>query len=134
MNGGVEMMERDAPMLFHKALQRAIGPLDAEHLAHVITVSTSDEFDVELEAMEYEFLLFLLINEIRTVESQDRSFANIETLVNPDDVCSVEPILKHTESWKANENESRQLAAAGVKDRLLQVMLADNPRLLLAHS
>lgn len=122
------MSGRNPPMLFHKALQRAIGPLDAEHLAGVIVVSTSDDVDIELEQMEHEFLLFLIIHQINNYEPDDRSFENIDRLINPDDVSSLEPILKHTESWKkSSRNQLRQLAAAGVKDRLIQVMYADNP-------
>lgn len=129
------MTERKAPMLFHKALQRAIGPLDAEHLAGVIIVSTSDDVDIALEQMEHEFLLFLIIHEINSMEPDDRSFANIEQRINPDDVSSLEPILKHTESWKKGaKNQGRELAAAGVKDRLLQVLLADDPDFIVSGS
>ena len=125
------MIDHKAPMLFHKTLQRAIGPLDAEHIAHVITISTSLDDDLDLEEMEHEFLLFLIINEINNTKPEERSFSNIDKLVNPDDISSLEPILKHTISWKKpNVDNSRELAAAGVKDRLLIVMQADNPNLL----
>ncbi|MBY0548311.1 MAG: hypothetical protein K2W95_13530 [Candidatus Obscuribacterales bacterium] len=122
------MTGSQSPMLFHKALQRAIGPLDAEHLAQVIIISTTED-DLGTEALEYEFLLFLIIHEIRSTESDQRSFKNIDNLINPDDPSNLEAILKHTDAWKQpNEDNLREMVLAGIKDRLMVVMLADDPR------
>lgn len=123
------MTENASPKLFHKALQRAIGPLDAEHLAHVIIISTTED-DLGTELLEHEFLLFLIINEIRTTEPEQRSFKNIDNLINPDDPGNLEPILKHTDAWRQpNEDNLREMVLAGIKDRLMVVMLADEPSL-----
>jgi hypothetical protein len=122
------MSELESPGLFTKALQKSLGPLDAEHLAHVIMLATSEE-DLGMEHMEQEFLLFLLIHEIRNTEPDLRSFRNIDGMIDPDDLSSVESALKYTEAWKETEENSREMALAGVKDRLMSVMLADNPEL-----
>lgn len=116
----------EPPMLFQKVLERALGPLDAQHLAHVITIATSSDGDLSFELMEHEFLLFLLIHEIKHKAPVDRSLRGIYDLLNPDDVSPLAPILQHTDGWKQpNDDQGREMAIAGVKDRLEIVLLAD---------
>lgn len=116
-------------MLFQKTLERANGPIDAEHVAYVIMLATSDDLvDAQQEQAEQDFLLLLLINEIRHKKPQARSFGNIYELLKADATAAVEPILKFSDFWKASGSDrSRQLALASVRDRLLQVLLADDP-------
>ncbi|MBX9687152.1 MAG: hypothetical protein K2X27_10645 [Candidatus Obscuribacterales bacterium] len=123
-------METAHPRLFEKALQRALGPLDAEHLAHVIIISTSEEPDPDLEIMEHECLLFLIINEIRNTDAENRSFAKIEQSLSPENPGSLEGVLKHTDSWqKAKSRGELELLVACIKERLQVVVRENNPQL-----
>ena len=115
-------------MLFQKALARANGPLDAEHMAHVIVLATSAEgLDPTQEQAEHDYLLILLIHEIRTQAPDLRSFENLYELLNAGDSSAIEGILKISEFWKNADDDLRIKAVLGVKARLLQVLLADDP-------
>jgi hypothetical protein len=116
-------------MLFQKALSRANGPIDAEHIAYVIALATADDVIDELqEQAEQDFLLLMLIDEIRRKKPEARSLKNIYDLLNQDDTGAVELILRMSEFWKkAANDEFRQLAVAGLKDRPVEVLMADDP-------
>lgn len=115
------------PMLFQKALERANGPIDAEHFAYLIVLATSDELDEKQEQAEHDYLLIMLIHEIRHKEPNVRSFENIYELLNGGDVNAIESILKISEFWKKADDALRTKAVLGVKKRLLQVLLEDDP-------
>lgn len=116
------------PMLFQKALTRAIGPLDAEHFAFLIVLATSEEsLDAKQEQTEHDYLLILLIHEIRQRAPEDRSFENIYELLNGGNVNEIETILKISEFWKNADVDLRTKAVLGVKARLLQVLTEDDP-------
>lgn len=116
------------PMLFQKALARAYGPIDAEHFVHLIVLATSvDSIDAKQEQAEHDFLLILLIAEIRQREPEDRSYENIYELLNGSNASAIEATLKISEHWKNADDEFRAKAVLGVKKRLLQVLLEDDP-------
>ncbi len=116
-------------MLFQKALERANGPMDAEHIAYVIILATSDDsLDAEQELAEMDFLLLLLVNQIRQKEPQERSFENVYELLTEDQFKAVEAILRISEFWKtAKDSEYLKETIARVKARLLRVLLSDDP-------
>ena len=116
------------PMLFQTALARANGPIDAQHFAHLIVLATSDEnLDAKQEQAEHDYLLVLLIHEIRNRQPENRSYENIYELLNGGDVSTIESILKISEFWKNADDELRTKAVLGVRSRLLQVLLEDDP-------
>jgi hypothetical protein len=118
----------NTPSLLHTALTRANGPIDAEHFAYLIVLATSDEnLDAKQEQAEHDYLLILLIHEIRHRQGEERSFENVYELLNGGDVSEIEKILKISEFWKNADDELRTKAVLGVKARLLQVLLADDP-------
>lgn len=118
-------------MLFQKALTRAIGPLDAEHFSHLIVLATSDaDLDPQEELAEHDFLLILLIYEIRNREPEERSFENVYELLNGSNGSTIESILKISDHWINGSVESRTRAVLGVKARLLKVLLADDPNFM----
>jgi hypothetical protein len=121
--------QNPAPMLFHKALQKADGPIDADHVSYVIALATADDvIDVQQEKAEQDFLLLLIIDEIRRNKPQARSFKNIYQLLKNVDDAAIEMVLKQSEYWKkAPSEEFKELAMAGVQDRILEVLLADDP-------
>jgi hypothetical protein len=116
-------------MLFQRALSRANGPIDAEHIAYVIMLATGDDdIDAQQEQAEQDFLLLLLMDEIRRKKPQVRSFENILELLRQDDCGAVEFILKISQFWTdASYQQFRQPALNGIKTRLLQVLRADDP-------
>lgn len=115
-------------MLFHTALTRANGPIDAEHFAYLIVLATSDEnLDAKQEQAEHDFLLLLLISEIRQKQPNERSYENIYELLNGGDVNAIEGILKISEFWKNTDDALKTKAILGVKKRLLQVLTEDDP-------
>lgn len=117
-----------SPMLFQKALTRANGPIDAEHFSHLIVLATSDDsLDAKQEQAEHDYLLILLIHQIRHQEPEQRSFENVYELLNAGNVGEIESILKISEFWKNADDSLRTKAVLGVKKRLLQVLLADDP-------
>lgn len=116
------------PMLFQKALSRANGPIDAEHFAYLIVLATSDEnLAVEQEQAEHDFLLILLIDEIRKKQPDLRSFENIFELLNGGNAAAIESILKISEFWKNSNDELKTKAILGLKARLLKVLIEDDP-------
>ncbi len=128
MNLSVELPRT---MLFQKALENANGPIDAEHIAYVIMLSTADNnVDANQEAAELDYLLLLLIHQIRHKEPEDRSFENIYETLKEDDFSTVQSILKISEHWKTAKTELKEQSISGVKARLLRVLLADDPAFL----
>lgn len=116
------------PMLFQKAFVRANGPIDAEHFAYLIVLATSEaSLDPKQEQAELDYLLILLIHQIRHTEPELRSYENIYELLNGGNVSEIESILKISEFWKNADDSLRTKAVLGVKKRLLQVLLADDP-------
>lgn len=116
------------PMLFQRALERANGPIDAEHFSYLIVLATSkDELDANQEQAEHDYLLILLIHEIRNKQPDARSFENIYELLSGGDVNAIEAILKISEFWKNANDDLRTKSVLGVKSRLLQVLIADDP-------
>ncbi|MBX9720617.1 MAG: hypothetical protein K2X81_04390 [Candidatus Obscuribacterales bacterium] len=116
-------------MLFQKALERANGPMDAEHIAYVIMLATGDDSaDAKQELIEMDFLLLLLVNQIRMHQPAERSFENIYELLTDDQFKDIEAILRISEFWKSAKNvEALGRSIAKVKARLLRVLLADDP-------
>lgn len=118
-------------MLFQKALERANGPLDADHIACVIMLATSDEeVNValqQLEQAEYDYLLILLIHQIRHNKPMLRSYENIFEVLSSGDEGAIESILKISEYWKTGSPEFRRRAIDGVRGRLLKVLLSEDP-------
>ena len=116
------------PMLFQTALTRANGPIDAEHFAYLIVLATSDEnFDAKQEQAEHDYLLLLLIHEIRQKQPNERSYENIYELLNGGDVNAIEGILKISQFWNNTDDALKTQAVLGVKKRLLQVLTEDDP-------
>ncbi len=118
-------------MLFQKALERANGPLDADHIACVIMLATSEE-EVnaalqQIEQAEYDFLLILLIHQIRHNKPMLRSYENVFEILSQGDDKAIEAILKISEYWKSGSPEFRRRVIEGVKGRLLKVLLSEDP-------
>lgn len=118
-------------MLFQKALERANGPLDADHIACVIMLATSpEEVNValqQIEQAEYDFLLILLIHQIRHNKPMLRSYENVYEVLSQGDENAIESILKISEYWKSGSPEFRRRVIEGVKERLMKVLLSEDP-------
>ena len=127
-----EISNQASGSILRRALVNANGPIDAEHLSYIIMLGTEKKASSAVqEQAELDFLLILLIHEIRHNEPGDRSYENVYELLNSNDAKQIEPVLKISAFWKpSSEQYSLQQALLGAKSRLLQVLLADDPNFI----
>lgn len=81
----------------------------------------------QIEQAEYDFLLILLIHQIRHNKPMLRSYENVFEILSGSDENTIEGILKISEYWKSGSPEFRRRVIDGVKARLLKVLLSEDP-------
>lgn len=111
-----------------KALRNANGPLDAEHIAFVIMLA-NEGGEPEQEQAELDFLLIMLVNEIRKKEPDERSFENLFELINQNEIAPLEAVLKISQYWKPTIDETKPVIL-GLKEKLLELILLEDPNFL----
>jgi hypothetical protein len=125
-----EIMTETKLSTIQRALRNANGPLDAEHIAFVIMLANANEgAQPEQEQAEMDFLLIMLINEIRKKQPDERSFENLFELINQNEVAPLEAVLKISQFWKPTIDETTE-AILGLKQKLLDLILLDDPDFL----